>query len=479
MRILQRWPAIAGLLIFAATGRLVRGAEPPTPDLAARHAEVDETYALFQMLADAVDQVQRNYVQPISRRVLIEAALDGIVRKLDPYSSYIKAGDMEQFRESVDSNYSGIGIKLGVRSGQLMVRGPLVGGPAYRAGLRAGDLIVAIDQVPTKGMRIDAAVRKIKGPVGTIVELSIRHPGQTTVERLQIDREVIQIETVLAMQRKPNGNWDFMLDPQRRIGYIRITVFGRATPDELKHALQQLKREKLRGLILDLRFNPGGLLGAAIRVADLLVAEGRIVTVTGRNTLRREFNAHQAGTFDGFPIVVLVNRFSASASEIVAACLQDHQRAVIVGQRTWGKGSVQNVIQLEGGRSALKLTTSRYVRPSGHEIHRFPGASQDTPWGVLPDKGLAVDLSDDATAELFLQQRARDLRLLGQTPTAANNTANAALPPAQSNGPHATMQHGFVDRQLNKAISYLNGQLAPAKAKQTTNGKHPDPRNDL
>jgi carboxyl-terminal processing protease len=457
---LRRSSAVVGLLNLTLWGHLTLAAAPPAPDLTARRAEVDETYELFQMLADAVDQVQRNYVQPISRRALIEAALDGIVRKLDPYSSYIKAADMERFRETVDSNYTGIGVKLSLRGGQLTVRGPLVGGPAYRAGLRAGDQIVAIDHVSTKGMRIDAAVQRIKGRAGTSVQLSIRHVGQTDVEDFPIDREVIQIETVLAMRRKANGNWDFMLDPKRRIAYIRITVFGRATTDELKHALDELKHQKLQGLVLDLRFNPGGLLGAAIRVADLFVAEGRIVSVTGRNTPRREFNAQQAGTFDGFPIAVLVNRFSASASEIVAACLQDHHRAIIVGQRTWGKGSVQNVIQLEGGRSALKLTTSRYLRPNGHDIHRFPDAGEDVPWGVLPDEGMAVDLTDDETAALFLYQRYRDLQLIGRTPTTTTAATSAALAiPGSDDSPEPDHQE-FVDRQLDKAISCLKTKAA-------------------
>jgi carboxyl-terminal processing protease len=328
-------------------------------------------------------------------------------------------------------------------------------------------------------MRIDAAVQRIKGRAGTSVQLSIRHAGQTDVEDFHIDREVIQIETVLAMRRKTNGNWDFMLDPKRRIGYIRITAFGRATTDELKHALEELKQQKLRGLVLDLRFNPGGLLGAAIRVADLFVAEGRIVTVTGRNTPRREFNAQQAGTFDGFPIAVLVNRFSASASEIVAACLQDHDRAIIVGQRTWGKGSVQNVIQLEGGRSALKLTTSRYLRPNGHDIHRFPDAGADVPWGVLPDEGMAVDLTDDETAELFLYQRYRDLQLIGRTPTTTTDAASAALAlPGSDDSPEPDHQE-FADRQLGKAISYIRGKLARTHLEESTHGKHPDTRNDL
>ena len=173
--------------------------------------------------------------------------------------------------------------------------------------------------------------------------------------------------------------------------------------------MKQLQAEKLRGLILDLRFNPGGLLTAAVDTSDLFISEGRIVSTEGRNSPARVWDAHKEGTFEGFPMVVLVNRFSASASEIVAACLQDHKRAVIVGERTWGKGSVQNLIELEDGRSALKLTTASYRRPSGKNIHRFPDAKESDEWGVTPDAGYKIELGDSEMLALIQARRQRDI----------------------------------------------------------------------
>ena len=188
-----------------------------------------------------------------------------------------------------------------------------------------------------------------------------------------------------------------------------MTAFSRDTAGELQRALEQLQSAGMRGLILDLRFNPGGLLNAAIEVSDLFISEGRIVSTKGRSTPERSWDAHKAGTFEGFPMVVLVNRFSASASEIVSACLQDHKRAVIMGERTWGKGSVQSVIELEDGKSALKLTTAAYFRPSGKNIHRFPDAKDQDEWGVMPDKGFELKLSDKEIVELIQDRRNRDI----------------------------------------------------------------------
>ena len=210
---------------------------------------------------------------------------------------------------------------------------------------------------------------------------------------MTITREWVHVETVLGDRRKSDDSWDFMLDHDKHIGYIRLTAFSRDTAQDLKKALVELRKEGLKGLILDLRFNPGGLLNSAIEVSDLFIAKGRIVSTKGRNTPERVWDAQKEGTFEGFPMAVLVNHYSASASEIVSACLQDHKRAAVIGERTWGKGSVQNVIELEGGKSALKLTTASYHRPSGKNIHRFPDAKETDEWGVMPDAGYEVRLS--------------------------------------------------------------------------------------
>src|SRR5262249_6886050 len=186
-------------------------------------------------------------------------------------------------------------------------------------------------------------------------------------------------------------------------------AFSRETTAELRRALAQLEKEGLKGLIVDLRFNPGGLLSTAIEVSDLFIASGRIVSTKGRNTPERVWDAQKEGTFEGFPMVALVNHYSASASEILSACLQDHQRAVVIGERTWGKGSVQNVIELEGGKSALKLTTASYHRPSGKNIHRFPDAKESDEWGVMPDPGFELKLNLAQTERLIRYRHDRDI----------------------------------------------------------------------
>lgn len=444
-------------------------------------AEIKDDYELLSILVDTLDQVERNYVQDLSRRELLEAAIDGVLQKLDPYSSYITPDDMNRFRTSVESSFGGIGIQITLENGRLKVMSPLVNTPAYRAGLLAGDWIVEIEGESTENITIDEAVAKLKGEIGTSVELTVVHAG--TAEQLTVDvtREVIHVETVLGDQRGDDDQWDWMLDRDRKIGYLRITGFSRDTASQVRRALQQLQSDGMRGLVLDLRFNPGGLLSSAVEISDLFISEGRIVSTEGRNSRARVWDAHDEGTFEGFPIAVLVNHGSASASEILAACLQDHHKAVIIGERTWGKGSVQNVIELEGGRSALKLTTASYLRPNGKNIHRFPDSDEDDEWGVLPDDGYEVKLSPVETGRLIEYRRQRDV-LLSKRGASAEGAAAEVEPEAEAKGPDdspaeepkndesddeesddSETPQSFVDRQLQRALDYLSGELAKAE----------------
>jgi carboxyl-terminal processing protease len=368
-----------------------------------------EYLELYKVFADTMYQVEQNYVKDVNRRELMEAAIRGVLDKLDPYSNYISPDELGRFKTGIENQFGGIGIQITLEGGGLRVLSPIVGSPAYKAGLQAGDAIVEIAGKPTSGITLDEAVKQLKGEAGTSVTITVVHARGGKRETVTIDREVIQLETVLGDHRKSDDRWDFMLDHDKKIGFIRITAFGRDTASDLEKALAELKREGMRGLIVDLRFNPGGLLKAATDVADLFVAEGLIVTTRGRNTAPRVVSAQKPGTYEGFPMVVLVNRFSASASEIVSACLQDHHRAVIIGERTWGKGSVQNVIDLEDGKSALKLTTASYWRPNGHNIHRFPDSKESDEWGVSPDKGYELKLSDLELGQLMRVRRQRDI----------------------------------------------------------------------
>ena len=419
--------------------------EPYPQDSKSPAPSNDEYYELLKVFVDTLDQVERNYVKDLSRRDLLEAAIEGMVSKLDQYSTYIPPKELDRFRTSVESEFGGIGIQIvKERNRFLQVISPVVGSPAYRAGVLAGDEITHIEGIETKGMSREDAVQRIKGEVGTNVELTVRERGEQP-RTVTLTRAVVRLETVLGDRRDKDDRWEYMYDREANIAYVRVTGFAKHTVRQLRRVLQQLREQEMRGLILDLRSNPGGLLSSAIEISDLFVASGRIVSTEGRNTRPRVWDAHQRGTFDGFPMAVLVNGSSASASEIVAACLQDHGRAVVVGERTFGKGSVQNVIALENGRSALKLTTASYKRPSGKNIHRFPGTPESGEWGVRPNDGMAV--------EIDIQEHRR-LALLRQRKDIVSRGGEEEKPPQDAaDGEHA-------DEAFEKALSHIKVQIA-------------------
>jgi carboxyl-terminal processing protease len=420
---------------------------PPAAAAAAKPARPpdDDYLRLFKLFADAFDQVDRNYVKEVDRRRLMEAAIRGMLSELDPYSGYISPQQLQAFKSGVEAEFGGVGVQVTVESGHLVVISPLVGSPAYRAGVAAGDRILEIDGRSADGITVDEAVRRMQGRIGDPVVLKIKHPQASDAETLNLRRELIRMETVMGDVRLPNDQWKWMYDEEKKLGYIRVNAFGRHTAEELRKALEDLTKQQLRGLVLDLRFNPGGLLPAAIEVADLFVSSGRIVSTEGRNTKTKTWDAREPGTFSRFPMAVLVNRYSASASEIVAACLQDHARAVIVGERTWGKGSVQNVVDLEDGASLLKLTTADYHRPSGKNIHRYPDSTEKDTWGVVPNEGFQVALSRAEMTQLTDLRRAKDV----------------VRKPAESPSSPAPAAPAFVDRQLQKALEYLSQHMSP------------------
>ncbi len=466
--IFQRWHLL--LILFSLVGSAWAD-EPVAPSKKTTPPKAEDEYELQRMLVDTLDQVERNYVKGISRRELIEAAIDGILQKLDPYSTYIAPEELDRFRSNIQSQFGGIGIRITMDRGRLQVLSPLAGTPAYRAGILAGDHIIEIDGRSTEGIDLDEAAARLKGKIGSKVVLTVIHPGQSEPKPIAITRRQIQIETVLGDHRKQNNQWDFMVDAQKGIGYIRVTAFGRGTPGELRSAIKSLQKENLTGLILDLRFNPGGLLSAAIEVSDMFVGKGRIVSTSGRNVSERVWNAHEENTLSDFRMVVLVNRFTASAGEIVSACLQDHRRALVVGERTWGKGSVQNVVPLEHGHSALKLTTASYHRPSGKNIHRFPGASEQDDWGVTPDDGYQVKLSVEDLLALVESRRERDIvrskHLVATSPRqgAPEKSAARSGPEKHQSANRAVKRdpQRATDRALQMAVEYLSSELVKAE----------------
>lgn len=437
MNTVSRWLVGIGLAVL-----LICGGATPVP------AAEDDYFELMKLFVDTFEQIDRNYVTTVDRRTLVEAAMRGMVTKLDPYSSYIDRDELSDFNSVVEQEFGGIGIQVTVelKTRHLMVMTPLPGTPAYKVGIRAGDYIVEIDGKPTsefaEGREMETAVKMMRGKPGEVVKVTVLHEGATKPETFEITRAVIKTPTVLGDHYNADGTWNYFLDGTDKVGYIRLTHFSRNSADEIEQALVQLQKDGMKGLVLDLRYNPGGLLQAATAIADLFIENGVIVSTKGRNTEEQVVKARKAGTFNGFPMAVLVNRFSASASEIVSACLQDHKRAIVVGERTWGKGSVQNVIELEGGKSALKLTTASYHRPSGKNIHRFPNSKESDEWGVSPDSGYEVKWGREEMEGYRDYRAERDvLRTSGEPP-----------------------KSDFKDTQLDKAVTWLKDELAKPKS---------------
>lgn len=427
-----------------------------------RLEELEREKRLMRLFADTFEQVKSRYNgSDVSDRELIEAAIQGMMSKLDPHSTYVPPRELAEFRKGIQREFVGIGIQVFMRNGQLRIASPLFGTPAWRAGLRAGDVILKIDGTSTQGHSIDEAVKLMSGEVGTDVAVTVLHPGKDESEVVTLRRERIEQPTVIGYRRNAQGVWDYYCDQDRRIAYVRITAFSGNTARDLRDTLTTLLDENVQSLVVDLRFNPGGMLKQAIEVSDMFLHEGRIVSMEGRGEQKRAWDAQSEGTLipKGFPVAALVNRFSASAAEIVAACLQDNDVATIVGERTWGKGSVQNIVVLDEGKSALKLTTAGYHRPSGKNIHRAPGASEDDPWGVLPDDGFMVKLDHGEIRNLGVILAELDELTSRQTETSADRDGKEGEAD-QANAAKAEL----VDRQLKKAIDAVRSQLGSTTA---------------
>ncbi len=409
---------------------------------AAPKPKQDEYFELMQTFVDTFEQVDRNYVKDVDRRKLLEAALRGMIKELDPYSSYIPPEELARFNQQVEQQFGGIGIQVqpDPRTRRILVISPLPETPAYNAGVRAGDIVTEVEGYDTENMPLSRAVELMKGPPGETVSIKVRHLSATEDEVISMERAIISVKSVLGDKYGEKGKWDFVVDQEQKIGYIRLTQFGRKSADELAAAIDTLQKQGMKGLVLDLRFNPGGLLSQAVKISDLFIDSGTIVSTEGKNTAKRTFSATKAGTLPDFPMAVLINRFSASASEILSACLQDHKRAVVIGERSWGKGSVQNVIELESGASALKLTTAGYLRPSGKNIHRFPDSKVTDEWGVHPDDEIKFTRKELEDYDEY--RRARDVL----TETA---------PPESS----------FTDRQFEKALERVRAMLSEPDGK--------------
>lgn len=387
---------LAGVLAVAIFGLAVSRSAPSRGR--------DSDYEMARLMVDVLQEVRERYVRelkPEEQRQLVEAMINGGLERLDPHSNYINPQEFKQFSRASKGSFGGVGISLGVdfqKGSRLTVLSPIVGTPAYNAGILAGDIITKINGKATENLGISEAIEMIQGEPGTEVTLTVVHEGEKKPVDYTLKRDIIRVQSVIGDTRLPDGSPDFMLDKERKVAYIRVTSFAESTVGELKAALAAIQAAGARALVLDLRYNPGGLLSAAVEISDLFIDDGVIVSTKGRNQQDQVYSARREGTLflpaRQFPIAVLVNRYSASASEILSAALQDHGRAIVVGERSFGKGSVQNVIPMESQSSALKLTTASYWRPSGKNIHRFPDSKETEEWGVKPSEGMEVKLED-------------------------------------------------------------------------------------
>ena len=411
----------------------------------------DDYFEQYRVLIDTIEQIERSYVQDFSRRELIDAAIQGIFRKLDPYSDYIPRDQMDMFRKDIDSKFGGIGVQIAQEGKNVLILAPLPNSPAYRAGICSGDVILEVDGKSTAGLNIEDVSLMMKGEVGTKLSLKLSRQGIPEPLSVELEREIIAIETVNGFDRNADDSWNYWLDKRNGIAYVAISSFGQDTANELRQVLETIQKpaeeggeSPLKGLILDVRFNPGGILPVAVEICDMFLSDGRIVSIRGRNVDEQVWDAKPEMLVPAnVPMVVLLNHYSASASEIVAACLQDHHRAVLVGERSWGKGSVQNVLDLDDGNSALKLTTAGYFRPNGKNIHRAENATESDEWGVSPtdDKLVSMTLAQE-TRLIEDMHRRQELR----THKAVEPTMGRPQPP-------------FEDPQLRKALGVLEQKL--------------------
>jgi carboxyl-terminal processing protease len=390
-------------------------------------AASSETYRQLNLFGDVFERVRADFVDDVEDKELIESAIDGMLMSLDPHSSYLNPEKYEEMQVQTKGEFGGLGIEVTMENRLVKVVSPIDDTPAHRAGIKAGDVITHIDGKQVLGLTLSEAVERMRGPVGTDIVLTVRREGVDKPLEVTITRAIIKIRSV---RSRAEGN----------AGYIRITSFNEQTVSGVKAAIEDIRNQvgdSMIGLILDLRNNPGGLLDQAVGVSDLFLDKGEIVSTRGRrHDSTQRFNAKPGDLAEGLPVVLLINGGTASASEIVAGALQDHRRAIVLGTKSFGKGSVQTIIPISG-RGAIRLTTARYFTPSGYSIQAK---------GIEPDI-----IVKQARIETVDEERRRSEATLRNPLDGGGSEPDD---PAKTNDRSDTAQQ---DYQLTRALDLLHG----------------------
>ncbi|MCG8639056.1 MAG: S41 family peptidase [Desulfobacterales bacterium] len=406
----------------------------------------DQTYKSLKLFTDVLEELEKNYVDDVDSPSLIENAIKGMVGNLDPHSSFMPPEAFGELRDETKGEFSGIGIVITIKDGILTVVSPIEGTPAFKAGIRAGDAIIRINGKLTKGMALWEAVKMMRGPRRETVVISVVRANEPETMEFSLERDLIPIESVRSVMLKP------------KYGYLRVTNFRMSTMDEITEHLSQMETESngLNGLIMDLRDNPGGVLGQAVKLSDLFLEKGDIVSIQGRDERNEQVYSASDGENDRtYPVVVLINGGSASASEIVAGALQDHSRALILGTPSFGKGSVQTVRSLKGG-FGIKYTVARYYTPNGRSIQGK---------GIEPDIEVEFEIIEkkEKKSSLFDRMvREKDLKNALKPEEDTSKEENRPIGHPRFSDADQLQQDSQVKRALDILISYgvfsrLNG----------------------
>lgn len=398
-------------------------------------------YEEFEEFIRVVKELQDKYVDEIKLNTILTNAYRGMLSGLDPYSQYFNAEELEDLKIETEGEFEGLGIEVVIKDGLLIVITPLLDSPAFKAGILVGDRIIRVDGVSTENMSIREVIKRLRGKLGTKITLTVVHEGDTTPADITIERAKIYVNSVRGAR---------IVDDEYKIGYLAVANFQENTTKDLDIAIQDMLKKGMKSLILDLRFNPGGLLNVAVEMADKFLDKGVIVSTRGRDkTQNYVYQAHKKGTYPIFPLVALVNNGSASASEIVVGALKDHKRGLLLGVKTFGKGSVQSLIPVGDGKAALKLTTARYYTPSGVCIHE-KGIEPDikVPLSLLEMKALHEHLST-----LNIDRKVNDV-------TEKESVRKGTFEEKEK-------QQQYEDIQLQRAVDILKGIEVYAKGART------------